>query len=582
MERLEAKKINGRTYYYYSKWGWVDGRCRRLWQKYLGKLEDMARAVEGGGPQPLYADIFQWGLPSVLWMECCDSKVIEETDRLCPKREQGLSVGQYLAIAAVNRAISPRSKRCMWEWLSQTVLLRHIPQASKAVLSSQRFWDHMDKIDAGAALSIWKGILKGVVRSRDIDLSRVSYDGTNFYTFIATFNVRSSLAKRGKNKQGRSDLRQVSYALFCSADGHMPLYYDVYEGSRNDAKEFPLILKRFHGFLKELTEGADQSPATTLIFDKGNNSEENFRLIDSLNLSYVGSVKLDQHKDLAQISNKDTRFMPCLTTPIDGTKAFRVKKKVYGRERILVVTFNQNLFDTQWLTIHNDISKALEKLSTLRQRLEDRANGIIKGGKPPTKQSVENQCKDTLSRQYMKLLIKTTITQGSDGIPQLCYELDSDSLGELADTCLGKNIIITDREDWDDEVDHISVSQSVHNRGSLQGDERSTDGKLVAPPPLDGFKDHRSWSVLLCCVVAEGPGIPARKTGRHPTVHAQAAFRTRRYPRGSQHLPQEARTDKEPYANRIDTHFGSPESYHRDPGTEKRRKRRFRVRNFSA
>ena len=451
MERLEAKKINGRTYYYYSKWGWVDGRCRRLWQKYLGKLEDMARAVEGGGPQPLYADIFQWGLPSVLWMECCDSKVIEETDRLCPKREQGLSVGQYLAIAAVNRAISPRSKRCMWEWLSQTVLLRYIPQASKAVLSSRRFWDHMDKIDAGAALSIWKGILKGVVRSRDIDLSRVSYDGTNFYTFIATFNVRSSLAKRGKNKQGRSDLRQVSYALFCSADGHMPLYYDVYEGSRNDAKEFPLILKRFHGFLKELTEGADQSPATTLIFDKGNNSEENFRLIDSLNLSYVGSVKLDQHKDLAQISNKDTRFMPCLTTPIDGTKAFRVKKKVYGRERILVVTFNQNLFDTQWLTIHNDISKALEKLSTLRQRLEDRANGIIKGGKPPTKQSVENQCKDTLSRQYMKLLIKTTITQGSDGIPQLCYELDSDSLGELADTCLGKNIIITDREDWDDE-----------------------------------------------------------------------------------------------------------------------------------
>jgi hypothetical protein len=47
----------------------------------------------------------------------------------------------------------------------------------------------MDKIDSGTALSIWKGILKGVVRSTDIDLSRVSYDGTNFYTFIATFNV---------------------------------------------------------------------------------------------------------------------------------------------------------------------------------------------------------------------------------------------------------------------------------------------------------------------------------------------------------------------------------------------------------
>ena len=38
MERLEKKQVNGHTYYYYSKWAKVDGRCRRVWQKYLGKL----------------------------------------------------------------------------------------------------------------------------------------------------------------------------------------------------------------------------------------------------------------------------------------------------------------------------------------------------------------------------------------------------------------------------------------------------------------------------------------------------------------------------------------------------------------
>ena len=37
MERLEAKQVKGHTYYYYSKWAWVDNRCRRVWQKYLGK-----------------------------------------------------------------------------------------------------------------------------------------------------------------------------------------------------------------------------------------------------------------------------------------------------------------------------------------------------------------------------------------------------------------------------------------------------------------------------------------------------------------------------------------------------------------
>jgi hypothetical protein len=47
MERLEAKRIKGHTYYYYSKWARVDNRCRRVWQKYLGKLEDIVAAVQG-------------------------------------------------------------------------------------------------------------------------------------------------------------------------------------------------------------------------------------------------------------------------------------------------------------------------------------------------------------------------------------------------------------------------------------------------------------------------------------------------------------------------------------------------------
>ena len=163
MERLEPKKIHGKTYYYYSKWAWVNGKCRRVWQKYLGKLEDIAKAVEGGGPAPMHAEIFQWGLPTTLWMECCSDEVVGVTDKLCPKRDQGLSTGEYLAIAAINRAICPKSKRSMWEWFSQTVLLRHVPEASKKALTSQRFWDHMDRIDADTALSIWRNVLKGVV-----------------------------------------------------------------------------------------------------------------------------------------------------------------------------------------------------------------------------------------------------------------------------------------------------------------------------------------------------------------------------------------------------------------------------------
>jgi len=450
MERLEAKKINGHTYYYYSEWGWVDGKCRRKWQRYLGKLADIVKACEGGGPAPLYAEVFQWGLPAALWKEASTARIVEEIDALCPKRNQGLSTGEYIGVASVNRAIRPNSKRSMWSWFSQTVLRRYLPKASKDALSSQRFWDHMGRVDAQASEQIWKNIIKGVVEREEVDLSSVSYDGTNFYTFIDTFNVRCQIARRGKNKQGQSNLRQVSYALFCCADGQMPLFYDVYEGNRNDAKQFPVMLEKFNAFLQELQGGRCASEATTLIFDKGNNSASNFEMIDSMNLKFVGSVKLGEHKDLAQISNNDERFKSCEAAGLDGTKAFREKKTVYGKERMLIVSYNQNLFDAQWLTLQNDIGKAIEGLSALQQKLRDRAAGLIKRGRTPTVASVKKQCERILSRQHLKQVITTSVRAGKGSAPELEHAIDSAALSELADTYLGKNIIISNRKSWED------------------------------------------------------------------------------------------------------------------------------------
>lgn len=492
MKRLEAKKISGRIYYYCSEWAWVDGKCRRVWQKYLGKLENIIKAVEGDGPAPLYAEVFQWGLPVALWKECCLAEVVETTDKLCPKRDQGMSTGEYLAIAAVNRAICPNSKRSMWDWFSQTVLLRHIPDVSKVAFTSQRFWDHMDRINADTAPLIWNNIVKGVVKRENIDLSFVSYDGTNFYTFINTFNTRSEIARRGKNKQGRDKLRQISYALFCCANSHMPLFYDVYEGNRNDAKQFPLMLQRFHSFFNELCS----YPATkryesdmTLIFDKGNNSAKNFNMLDSLGVNFVGSVKLEEHKDLAKVSNNDPAFISCQTSQLEGTKAFRVTKNLYGRERVLVVSYNQNLFNAQWLTLQNDITRATEKLSSLQQKLKDRENGVIKRGRVITVESVRKQCKNILNRQYMKRVIKVTIVKGTGDIPRLEYAIDADAVHEIADTRLGKNIIITSRKDWDDEkiiltyrsqfiIEDVFKEMKDRNTGSWWPLHHWTDSKI--------------------------------------------------------------------------------------------------------
>ena len=89
-----------------------------------------------------------------------------------------------------------------------------MPSASESALASQRFWDHMDSVTPEAA-RMWKDLLGGRHRPRAdrslLDrLRRPSIPFAYFYT--------RRVAARSKD----DNLRQVSYAPFCTTDGELP------------------------------------------------------------------------------------------------------------------------------------------------------------------------------------------------------------------------------------------------------------------------------------------------------------------------------------------------------------------------
>ncbi len=57
----------------------------------------------------------------------------------------------------------------------------------------------------------------------DTNVNTLLYDITNFQTYIATTNQRSTLAQRGKNKQRRNGLRQINVALLQARESQIPL-----------------------------------------------------------------------------------------------------------------------------------------------------------------------------------------------------------------------------------------------------------------------------------------------------------------------------------------------------------------------
>jgi transposase len=472
MAYLTRKRIKGITYYYAEESEWKNGRSKRIWQKYLGSASKIIAAIEATPNKPKYAEIFQLGNPAAYLNILEEFNIKEIIDDFFPKREQGLSIGLYLILAAANRGIETVSKRSMWKWFQNTILLRMFPEVDKPSLSSQRFWDNMSIIEEDKIILVWMKLVNSILDRENIDLTCASFDGTNFYSFIGSFNIRCSLAKRGKNKQGRRDLRQINYALFCTRNDHFPLYFDVFEGNRHDSKEFGCVIEKF---FQAFEHRKPNSTGMTIVFDKGNNSEENLnKFLDDSGFHFVGSVKPNDHKDLALISNNDERFTPLSDSRLEQVKAYRTSKKIYGKDMTVVVTFNNNLYTSQVQSINNEIDKCLGKLCKLSIKLADRSAGKITKGKKPTVESVKKQVSSILSGQYMKKLIGIDITKYND-VPVLTYSLKGDVYANLCDTYLGKNLIITDNHDWTTEDIVLTYrSQYVIENAFKQMKDRKT------------------------------------------------------------------------------------------------------------
>ena len=113
-------------------------------------------------------------------------------------------------------------------------------------------------------------------------------------TYLDTNNP-TELAERGHNKQKRNDLRQVSLGMMVSTDFHVPLFHKVYAGNVTDSVIFKTVSEELRARYVELARDCEH---ITLVFDKGNNSEEAFETLDNSDFHFVGSLVGSHHRDL--------------------------------------------------------------------------------------------------------------------------------------------------------------------------------------------------------------------------------------------------------------------------------------------
>ena len=492
MPSLTAKRIDGHTYYYARYCQRVDGKPKIVRQVYLGKIEDLVASSEQAHipPRPLETQVASFGDVAALWDIAQRLDLVPLLDSLFPKRLQGLSCGQYLLLAAINRAIAPTSKVHSRTGTATPSLTRLLP-ADPALLSSQNFWNHMDLVTADKIFEFERQMTQRLIERFQLDLRALVYDGTNFFTYINT-RTPSELPQRGHNKQKRTDLRQVNLGLLVSTDFHIPLFHRVYAGNVHDSVEFRSITDDLAAHYRDLAQCCEH---ITLIFDKGNNSTEAFQKLAETPFHFVGSLVATQHPDLLVVPRR--RFRTLSTPRLEGVQVYRTEKKIFGRTHTVVVTFNQKLLDGQLQGLTASLTKARGKLRDLQQQLKRWREGKVKG-KAPALESVRKQVQTICSAQFVKLILKAEVCAVRQGL-ELTYSTDQAALDRLCRIQLGKTILFTDNADWPEEDIVLAYRSQYHIENAFR---QMKNPHFLGWSPMYHWTDSKIQVHAFYCVLA--------------------------------------------------------------------------------
>ena len=177
MATLQKKTSRGHTYWQIVESRRVNGKPRPVVLMHLGTAEALLSRLSQEPTKALKARVFQFGPLAALWNIAEELEVVPTIDREVQKREQGLSCGQYILLAALNRCVGATSKASLSAWYRQTILPRLLP-ASEALLASQRFWDHMAYLDAPAIARIEEALAQRLIEHFKVDLKTLLFDAT--------------------------------------------------------------------------------------------------------------------------------------------------------------------------------------------------------------------------------------------------------------------------------------------------------------------------------------------------------------------------------------------------------------------
>lgn len=483
MAYILKKRIKSRTYYYLAEAQRINGKPRIAWQKYLGTAEKIREKL---------LESQREGIEDIVTLECGSLAAVESIEKeigfqdiveeVVSKREQGMSVGQYLYLIVLNRAIEPKSKASLREWLKKTAITE-FREVNFSALDSANFWDHMEKVEKKHIQAIGDAVVQRVMDRYDVSLDCLLYDTTNYFTQMSPV-TESELSHYAHSKAGKHHLRHVGLALLCTRDEGIPLFHRLYPANTHDSKLLYEIRRELFSLLLSLRKGKER---ITLIFDKGCNSPENLSGMDKSEFYFIGTLSPYHHRKLCRIPLSSYREIDIQGKPY---WVYRTTLSLYGKERAVVVAYNPRTYERKIHWLSRTIKKTKRKLQTLRRDLKQ-------ADKRTTTASVERRVKEILSESHIGPVFNVQVSSYY-GRYRMSIRTNPQVIKDYR-MRFGKNILFTDHLDWSDE----EILTAYRDRYKVERAFQLTkDPFLVRFQPMYHWTDSKIRVHGLTCVMA--------------------------------------------------------------------------------
>ena len=497
MASLYKKMISGKPYWYLREMGWVDGKPKMISERYLGTGADIEALLDAREAAMLpertrhlaFGDVAAaWGMLQDLGI----AAIIDEVAR-ARRADAGASAGTYLALAALNRLVAPCSKLGFADWWKTTAADR-FTGIGASVLDHRRFWDAMHAVTLEQLERISQAIALRIVETSGVDCSSVALDMTNFATFIDTANQKAPVAQRGKAKQKRSDLRLAGLGLVVTRDGGIPLTWHAYPGDKPDVTQFSAMigqLTRQYQAITTAIPGAAGGADMTVVFDAGQNSQDNFDYLAGTGLRYVGSVPASDCPDLTALP----ATARVLVDPgrFTGLTAFDTRRAVYGTERRAILTHSPELHDSQAAGFDGTT------LAKAGKKLDDLAAALSRGKTRRTRDKVEAEITAITRKPWVRRVVSWQLDGEKPRDLRLAWGIDPAARTALEEELFGKHVLITDHDDWpvaDVIAGYRSQSEAEFSFRQLK------DPHVVSFSPMHHWTEHNIHVHVFTCVLA--------------------------------------------------------------------------------